>query len=120
MWATMRRRGLPALGVSLLIALMSTILFTVPFALGLAPILIVQDVVSVWAYRYTWDMRNVVLLVLGGLSGVITGYLLAAKVSDSAIALAVGVISVVFAIRRLVLEGGSVVAWSPTRGAARP
>lgn len=43
MWATMRRRGLPALGVSLLIALMSTILFTVPFALGLAPILIVQE-----------------------------------------------------------------------------
>lgn len=43
MWATMRRRGLPALGASLLIGLLSALLFTVPFLLGLAPILIVQE-----------------------------------------------------------------------------
>lgn len=43
MWATMRRRGLPALGTSLLLAVLGAILFAVPFLLGLAPILIVQE-----------------------------------------------------------------------------
>lgn len=42
-WATMRRRGLPALGTSLLLAVLGAILFAVPFLLGLAPILIVQE-----------------------------------------------------------------------------
>ena len=52
------------------------------------PILIVQDVVSVWAYRHTWDRRNVVILLLGAISGILTGYLLAAQVSDAAVKLA--------------------------------
>ncbi len=99
--------GFSGLGL-LSLPLMALVISPVQAAAITLPILIVQDVVSVWAYRYTWDMRNVVLLVLGGLSGVITGYLLAAKVSDAVIALAVGVISVAFAIRRLVLERGSV------------
>ena len=43
MWATMRRRGLPALGTSLLVGLLSMLLFAVPFLLGLAPILLVQE-----------------------------------------------------------------------------
>jgi hypothetical protein len=43
MWATMRRRGLPALGTSLLIGLLSMLLFAVPFLLGLAPILVVRE-----------------------------------------------------------------------------
>jgi uncharacterized protein len=99
--------GLAGLGL-LSLPLMALVVSPVQAAAITLPILIVQDVVSVWAYRYTWDRRNVVLLVLGGLSGVITGYLLAAKVSDAAIALAVGIISVAFAIRRLVLERGPV------------
>ena len=45
------------------------------------PILIVQDVVSVWAYRHTWDRRNVVILLVGAISGIVTGYLLAAQVT---------------------------------------
>jgi uncharacterized protein len=68
------------------------------------PILIVQDVVSVWAYRHTWDRRNVAILVPSATFGIILGYLLAAKVSDGAVELAVGVISVAFAVRRLIVE----------------
>lgn len=99
--------GFSGLGL-LSLPLMALVVSPVQAAAITLPILIVQDVVSVWAYRYTWDMRNVVLLVLGGLSGVITGYLLAARVSDAAIEIAVGLISIAFAIRRLVLERGPV------------
>jgi uncharacterized membrane protein YfcA len=86
--------------------LMALVVSPVQAAAIMLPTLIVQDVVSVWAYRHTWDRRNVAILVIGSTFGILTGYLLAAQVSDAAIKLAVGVISVVFAIRRLVLERG--------------
>jgi uncharacterized membrane protein YfcA len=68
------------------------------------PILIVQDVVSIWAYWGQWDRRNLAILIPSGSVGVVLGYLLAAWVSDAAVALAVGAISIVFAVRRLVVE----------------
>jgi uncharacterized membrane protein YfcA len=68
------------------------------------PILVVQDVVSIWAYWGQWDRRNLALLTPGGLIGVALGYVLAAQVSDAAVALAVGAIAVVFAVRRLIVE----------------
>jgi uncharacterized membrane protein YfcA len=97
--------GFSGLG-TLSLPLMALVVSPVQAAAITLPILIVQDVVSVWAYRYTWDRRNVVILVVGAISGILTGYLLAAQVSDAAIKLAVGLISIAFAIRRLVLERG--------------
>jgi uncharacterized membrane protein YfcA len=67
------------------------------------PILIVQDAFTVFAYRRSWDPRNLVILLPGALIGVVGGYLLAAKISDAAIMIMVGTISVVFASRRLAL-----------------
>jgi hypothetical protein len=61
MWATMRRRGLPALGVGLLVALLSVLLFALPFALGLLPLLIVQE--AGWL--------TILPLVLGTLAGLL-------------------------------------------------
>ena len=43
MWATMRRRGLPAIGVSLLIGLLGGVLFVVPLALGVLPLVLIQE-----------------------------------------------------------------------------
>jgi uncharacterized protein len=97
--------GFSGLGM-LSLPLMALVVSPVQAAAITLPILIVQDVVSVWAYRYTWDRRNVAILVVGATSGILTGYLLAAQVSDAAIKLAVGLISIAFAIRRLVLERG--------------
>jgi uncharacterized protein len=65
------------------------------------PILLVQDVVSVWAYRHSWDRRNLVILLPSATFGIVLGYLLAARVSDAAVTLAVGAVSLVFALRRL-------------------
>jgi len=64
------------------------------------PILIVQDVVSVWAYRRSWDRANLKVLLPGAVAGIALAYLLAARVPDAAVALVLGVISVAFALRR--------------------
>jgi uncharacterized membrane protein YfcA len=95
--------GFSGLGL-LSLPMMALVVSPVQAAAITLPILIVQDVVSVWAYRHTWDRRNVVILVLGAISGILTGYLLASQVSDAAVKLAVGVISVAFAARRIVVE----------------
>jgi uncharacterized membrane protein YfcA len=97
--------GFSGLGM-LSLPLMALVVSPVQAAAITLPILIVQDVVSVWAYRYTWDRRNVVLLLIGAAFGILAGYLLAAQVSDAAIKFAVGLISIAFSIRRMVLERG--------------
>ena len=97
--------GFSGLGL-LSLPLMALVISPVQAAAITLPILIVQDVVSVWAYRHTWDRRNLLILLPGATFGILTGYLMAARVSDAMVALAVGVISVAFAIRRMVLERG--------------
>jgi hypothetical protein len=97
--------GFSGLGL-LSLPLMALVVSPVQAAAITLPILIVQDVVSVWAYRHTWDRRNLIILLPGAIIGILTGYLLAAKVSDAAVTLTVGVISVAFAIRRLIVERG--------------
>lgn len=77
------------------------------------PILIVQDVVSVWAFRRTWDRAILMLMLPSAALGILAGFALAAFVKPGAVELAVGAISVVFALQRLWLER----AGAPTREA---
>ncbi len=65
------------------------------------PILIVQDVVSVWAFRKTWDRSVLALMLPSAAVGIGLGFALAAFVRPGAVELAVGTISVVFALQRL-------------------
>lgn len=95
--------GFSGLGL-LSLPLMSLVLSPVQAAAIILPILLVQDVVSVWAYRRSWDKRNVLILLPSAMIGTGTGYLMAAQVSDAAVRLAVGVIAMGFALRRIVLE----------------
>ncbi|HEV2557137.1 MAG TPA: sulfite exporter TauE/SafE family protein [Microvirga sp.] len=95
--------GFSGLGL-LSLPLMALVVSPVQSAAIMLPILIVQDVVTVWAYRRAWDRRNVAIIVAGATFGILIGYLLAARVSDAAVTLAVGVVSLAFAIRRLILE----------------
>ncbi|WP_336961222.1 sulfite exporter TauE/SafE family protein [Sphingobium aquiterrae] len=72
----------------------------------LLPILIVQDAVSIWAFRHSWD-RTVLLVMLPGMAtGIAIGYLFAARVNESAVLGVLGAISVVFGLHRLWLERG--------------
>lgn len=74
------------------------------------PILILQDAVSVWAFRRSWD-RHILAVMLPGMTiGVALGYFFAAQVSETAVLGALGLISVIFGLQRLWVErGGAVV-----------
>ena len=68
------------------------------------PILIVQDWVSVWAFRRDFDLRNLAILAPAGAIGVAAGWLLAARVDEQAVRLAVGLISVGFVVFMLLRD----------------
>ena len=88
--------GIGALGMPL----MALTIPPVQAAAVTLPILMVQDVFSVWVYRRTWDRTNLAILLPGAIVGILLAYLFAARVPDEAVALALGTISVVFALRR--------------------
>lgn len=71
------------------------------------PILIVQDVVSVWSFRKTWDGKILALMLPSAAAGIALGYALAAFVKPGAVELAVGAVSIVFALMRLWAERAS-------------
>lgn len=64
------------------------------------PVLMVQDVVTVWSYRRTWDGRTLLHLAPGALAGILAGYLFASFVSDAAVRILVGVIAIAFCLDR--------------------
>ena len=98
-------------GIGLLaLPLMALVISPVRAAAIMLPILIVQDTVAVWAYRHTWDRRNLTILLPSAVFGVALGYLLAEYVSDAGVALAVGLLSVGFAVRQLAFQGGTITA----------
>jgi len=75
----------------------------------LLPILVVQDVVGVWAFRRTWDGHVLAVLLPGAVCGVLVGYLFAAHLSERWVMGALGLISIVFALHRLWLERRGIV-----------
>ncbi len=77
------------------------------------PILIVQDVVSVWAFRKTWDKGVLILMLPSAALGIGAGFALAAFVKPGAVELAVGAISVVFALQRLWAGRGAATVREP-------
>ncbi|HXW19418.1 MAG TPA: sulfite exporter TauE/SafE family protein, partial [Roseiarcus sp.] len=78
--------------------LMSLVMSPVRAAAIMLPILVVQDWVSVWAFRRDWDKRNLLILIPASVIGVGAGWLLAARVSEALVRLAVGLISIGFVI----------------------
>ncbi|PTQ12809.1 hypothetical protein CLG96_01285 [Sphingomonas oleivorans] len=100
--------GMGSLGLPLLALAISP----VEAAAILLPILIVQDVVGVWAFRHAWDKHVLAVMLPGSLVGVVLGYLFAAQVSAAAVMAVLGVISILFAIQRLWQRRGGSVAVS--------
>lgn len=77
----------------------------------LLPILILQDVVGVWAFRRSWDRGVLALMIPTAGIGILLGYLLAAQVSATVVLGVLGAISIVFALHRLWrMRGGGVEA----------
>jgi len=97
--------GFSGLGL-LSLPLMALVVSPVTAAAIMLPLLMAQDVVTVWSYRREFDRRNLATLAPGALLGVLAGYLLAAWVSDAAVGLSVGLISIGFALRRMLGSNG--------------
>ena len=72
----------------------------------LLPILIVMDVVGLWAYRGVFSRENMRVLLLGGLAGVVLGTLTFRYLSDAWIRVILGAMSVGFVLQRYVIRAG--------------
>jgi uncharacterized membrane protein YfcA len=62
----------------------------------LLPLLIVQDAISVWAFRRAWSAWNLKVLIPGSVLGMAAGTLFAGVVSNAAIELTIGIIGLGF------------------------
>lgn len=67
----------------------------------LLPILMAQDVVSVWAFRKDFDRRTLLLTVPGATVGIFAGWWLASAINADTVRGFVGVIALVFGSYRL-------------------
>jgi uncharacterized protein len=98
---------------ALSLPMMALVISPVAAAAILLPILIVQDVVGVWAFRRDWDGHVLAVMLPGSLIGIVLGYLLAAMVSPDMVLGAVGLLSILFGIHRLWTERRGNIAASP-------
>lgn len=105
--------GLGALATPLL----ALALPPVTAAAVLLPVLLVQDVVSVWSYRKSWDGWIIAWVLPGALAGVVIAALLAASIPEERLLLVLGAITLSFGLYRLWIErGGRIVAPSNSPG----
>lgn len=83
----------------------------------LLPILLVQDVVSVWSFRKSWDRWIVARMLPGAALGVALAAWFAASVDEAQVMLVLGAITLGFGLYRLWLgRGGRIVAASDSPG----
>ena len=105
--------GLGALGTPLLALAVAP----VQAAAILLPILIVQDAVSVWAFRRTWDGWVIGWMLPGALTGIVGGWAFAELLPTAAVMAMLGAITAGFGLWRLWIErGGRTVAASRSPG----
>ena len=83
--------GFSGLGL-LSFPLMALVAPPIQAAAIILPILMVQDVVGVWAFRREFSGENLKLMVPGALLGLLAGYLFARTVSSAIILLLVGIL----------------------------
>ena len=83
----------------------------------LLPILLVQDVISVWSFRKSWSGWIIAWMLPGAALGVALAALFAASVPEARVLLLLGVITASFGAYRLWAErGGRIVAPSSSPG----
>jgi uncharacterized membrane protein YfcA len=64
----------------------------------LLPILLVQDVISLWVYRGDWSARNLKIMLPGAVFGVGAAWFLATLIPEAMVRLIVGVIGLSFVL----------------------
>jgi uncharacterized membrane protein YfcA len=94
--------GVGALGTPLL----ALVVGPIEAAAIILPILIVQDVVGVWAFRKSWDGRILAVMLPGAAIGITLAYGFATRLPEAGMQILLGLISVLFALRSLWLRRG--------------
>src|SRR3954451_23539804 len=95
-------------GLSLLsIRLLALVTSPIRAAAIMLPILIVQDIVSVWAYRRSFNPRIVAIMIPGGLVGIVLAAITAAYVTDAIVVLGVGLIASGFVLYTWLFKPGA-------------
>jgi uncharacterized membrane protein YfcA len=69
------------------------------------PILMVQDIVGVWAFRKDYSLRDLKYLIPAGLVGLVLGYVFVRDVPNGVIIIMVGLIATVFVIHQVTRRG---------------
>jgi uncharacterized protein len=94
-------------GLSLLsLPLLALVTSPVKAAAIMLPILLVQDVVSVWAYRKSFDRRILAVMLPGSFLGVAIGWLIASWVTEAMVRVGVGFVALYWRRRYAAGPGG--------------
>ncbi|MBL9069586.1 MAG: sulfite exporter TauE/SafE family protein [Sphingopyxis sp.] len=101
----MAKGGLAGVG-ALATPLVALVLPPATAAALLLPILIVQDVISVWSFRQTWDGWIIAWMLPGAAIGVAAGWYYAERVNEAQLMAALGAITLAFGLYRLWIERG--------------
>ncbi|WP_326914020.1 sulfite exporter TauE/SafE family protein [Sphingopyxis chilensis] len=112
----MAKGGLAGVG-ALATPLAALVLPPATAAALLLPVLIVQDVISVWSFRKTWDGWIIGWMLPGAALGILAGWYYAERVNEAQLMAALGAITLAFGLYRLWVErGGRIVAASQSSG----
>lgn len=96
----MGKGGLAGFGM-LAVPVMALVIPPVQAAAILLPVLIASDMVSMVTWWRQWDLRTFGLMMPGAVAGIALGWATASYVSDDAVRLIVGLISIWFVLRWL-------------------
>jgi uncharacterized membrane protein YfcA len=106
--------GLASLGVP-----MMSLVISVPQAAAIMlPILCLMDLIGVWAYRKTWDRRNLKIMAIGAAIGILTGTATFHWFDGPTIKFLVGCIAVSFTLHHWLKKAPTGEALEPKPGVA--
>lgn len=101
-------------GIALLaVPLLSLVISPVQAAGIMLPILLVMDISSVYAYRGTYDRRNLLLLLPSAVIGIVIGSLAAQYINDNWIRIIVGTIAILFTLNYWLKKSAKVAVKNP-------
>jgi len=81
---------------SLATPLMALVVAVPQAAALLLPCICIADIFAIWAFRRTWDKRNLLIMIPGATIGVIIGTIIFKYLDPAVIKLIIGIIAVVF------------------------
>lgn len=99
----MSKGGLAGVGM-LSVPMLALVIPPLDAAGFMLPVLLIQDAFSVWLYHRKWHRESLAVLVPGAALGILAGYFLAEHAEQSTLLIVLGAITLVFAMREIVMR----------------